>query len=149
VVRGGSFSHRPIRHFHTGCAATEEYSFLKANAYTRTTYTIPAPSWHRIFWHSEHLRPTYPIPEDFLHAIAAYLRQELVMKLIALGCDDIQLDAPNHAPCTCLLWIGVRIVCGLIATIICLSGLVSNPQSGFVASQLWQRYSLATDEPSG
>jgi hypothetical protein len=87
VVRGGSFSPRPIRHFYTGCAATEEYSFLKANAHSRTTYTIPAPSWHRIFWHSEHLRPTYPIPEDFLHAIAAYLRQELVMKLITLGCD--------------------------------------------------------------
>jgi hypothetical protein len=149
VVRGGAFSHRPIRHFYTGCAAREEYSFLKANAHTRTKYTIPALSWHRIFWHSEHSRAAYPTPEDFLYAIAAYMRQELVMKLIALGCDDIQLDAPNYAPCTCLLWIGVRIACGLIETIICLSGLISSPQSGFVASQLWQRYSLASDEPSG
>jgi methionine synthase II (cobalamin-independent) len=67
----------------------EESSFLKANAHTRTTYTMPAPSWHRIFWHSEHLRAAYPTPEDFLYAIAAYLRQEVVIKLIALGCDYI------------------------------------------------------------
>jgi hypothetical protein len=91
----------------------------------------------------------YPTPEDFLYAIAAYLRQELVIKLIVLGCDYIQLDALNYAPCRCLLWIGVRIACGLIEIIICLSGLVSSPQSGFVASQLWQQYSLATGEPSG
>jgi hypothetical protein len=64
----------------------EEYSFLKANAHTRTTYTIPAPSWHRIFWHSEQSWAPYPTPEDFLYAIAAYLGQELVLKLIALGC---------------------------------------------------------------
>jgi hypothetical protein len=110
---------------------------------------MPAPSWRRIFWHSEHSRVAYPTPEDFLYAIAAYLRQELVIKLIVLGCDYIQLDAPNYAPCRCLLWIGVPIACGLIETIICLSGLVSSPQSGFVASQLWQQYSLATGEPSG
>ena len=76
---------------------TEEYSFLKANTHARTKYTIPAPSWHRIFWHPEHSRAAYPTPEDFLHAIAHYLRQEVVEKLIALGCDYIQLDAPNYA----------------------------------------------------
>ena len=95
VLRGRSFSHRPIRQFYTGCAATEEYSFLKANVHTRTTYTMPASSWHRIFRHTEQLRAAYPIPEDFLHAIAACLRQELVLKLIALGCDYIPLDAPT------------------------------------------------------
>src|SRR5262249_61416577 len=29
----------------------DEYAFLQANARHRTKFTIPAPSWHRIFWH--------------------------------------------------------------------------------------------------
>ncbi len=76
---------------------TEEYGFLKANAYTRTKYTIPAPSWHRIFWHPAHSRAAYATPEDFLRAIADYLRTQVVAKLVPLGCDYIQLDAPNYA----------------------------------------------------
>lgn len=76
---------------------TQEYGFLKAHATTRTRYTIPAPSWHRIFWHPVHSRDAYATPEDFLRAIADYLRTEVVAKLLALGCDYIQLDAPNYA----------------------------------------------------
>jgi 5-methyltetrahydropteroyltriglutamate--homocysteine methyltransferase len=75
----------------------EEYAFLKANAHRRTKFTIPAPSWHRIFWHPEYSRAAYPRPEDFLHAVADYLRAEVVAKIIALGGDYIQLDAPNYA----------------------------------------------------
>ena len=75
----------------------EEYAFLKANAHARTKFTIPAPSWHRIFWHPEYSRSVYPTPEDFLRAVAAYLREEVVPKLIALGGDYIQMDAPNYA----------------------------------------------------
>jgi len=75
----------------------EEYAFLMANAQARTKFTIPAPSWHRIFWHPEYSRAVYPTPEDFLRAVAAYLREEVVPKLIALGGDYIQMDAPNYA----------------------------------------------------
>jgi 5-methyltetrahydropteroyltriglutamate--homocysteine methyltransferase len=75
----------------------EEYAFLKANAHRRTKFTIPAPSWHRIFWHPEYSRAAYPTPEDFLGAVADYLRAEVVAKIIALGGDYIQLDAPNYA----------------------------------------------------
>ncbi len=75
----------------------EEYAFLKANAHARTKFTIPAPSWHRIFWHPEYSRAVYPTPEDFLRAVAAYLREEVVPKIIALGGDYIQMDAPNYA----------------------------------------------------
>ena len=32
----------------------DEYAFLKANSRVRSKLTIPAPSWHRIFWHPEH-----------------------------------------------------------------------------------------------
>src|SRR2546425_132365 len=75
----------------------EEYAFLKANVQSRTKFTIPAPSWHRIFWHPEYSRAAYPTPEDFLRAVADYLRAEVVAKIIALGGDYIQMDAPNYA----------------------------------------------------
>ncbi|PYM17441.1 MAG: methionine synthase [Candidatus Rokuibacteriota bacterium] len=75
----------------------DEYAFLKANARARTKFTIPAPSWHRIFWHREHSRWVYPTPEDFLRAVADYLREHVVRKIIALGGDYIQMDAPNYA----------------------------------------------------
>jgi 5-methyltetrahydropteroyltriglutamate--homocysteine methyltransferase len=75
----------------------DEYAFLKSNARARAKFTIPAPSWHRIFWHPEHSRAAYPTPEDLLRAIAAYLRDEVVRKVIALGGDYVQMDAPNYA----------------------------------------------------
>ncbi len=74
-----------------------EYAFLKANARGRTKLTIPSPSWHRIFWHPEHSRAAYPTAEDFLRAVAAYLRDEVIAKLVAAGGDYLQLDAPNYA----------------------------------------------------
>jgi len=74
-----------------------EYAFLRANARARTKLTIPAPSWHRIFWHPEYSRAAYPTPEDFLRAIAAYLREHIVAKVLALGGDYVQMDAPNYA----------------------------------------------------
>ena len=74
-----------------------EYAFLRANAGARTKLTIPAPSWHRIFWHPEHSRAAYPTAEDFLRAIAGYLRDEVIPALRAAGGDYLQLDAPNYA----------------------------------------------------
>ena len=76
---------------------SDEYAFLKANARARTKFTIPAPSWHRIFWHPEYSRAAYPTPEDFLRAIAGYLREQVVPRIVALGGDYIQMDAPNYA----------------------------------------------------
>ncbi|HEV8436590.1 MAG TPA: cobalamin-independent methionine synthase II family protein [Methylomirabilota bacterium] len=75
----------------------DEYAFLKANARHRTKFTIPAPSWHRIFWHPQHSRDAYPTPEDFLRAVARYLREDVVARVKALGGDYVQMDAPNYA----------------------------------------------------
>jgi 5-methyltetrahydropteroyltriglutamate--homocysteine methyltransferase len=75
----------------------DEYAFLKRHARRRTKLTIPAPSWHRIFWHPEYSRTAYPTPEDFLRAVARYLREDVVPKIVALGGDYLQLDAPNYA----------------------------------------------------
>ncbi len=76
----------------------DEFAFLKAHATkARAKFTIPAPSWHRIFWHPEHSRAAYPTPEDFLRDVAQYIRKEVVTKVIALGGDYVQMDAPNYA----------------------------------------------------
>jgi 5-methyltetrahydropteroyltriglutamate--homocysteine methyltransferase len=75
----------------------DEYPFLKANARVRTKYSIPAPSWHRVNWHPHYSRDAYATADDFLRAIARYLREHVVEPLIALGCDYVQLDAPNYA----------------------------------------------------
>jgi 5-methyltetrahydropteroyltriglutamate--homocysteine methyltransferase len=64
---------------------SDEYAFLKAHARARTKFTIPSPSWHRIFWHREYSRAAYPTPEDFLRAIARYLREQVVPRIVALG----------------------------------------------------------------
>jgi methionine synthase II (cobalamin-independent) len=74
-----------------------EYAFLRAHARARTKLTIPAPSWHRIFWHPEHSRAAYPTAEAFLRDVAAYLRDEVIPRLRDAGGDYLQLDAPNYA----------------------------------------------------
>jgi methionine synthase II (cobalamin-independent) len=76
---------------------TDEYAFLKANAHARTKYTIPAPSWHRIYWHEDYSRDAYPTSDDFIRDVARILREHVVDRLVELGCDYIQIDAPNYA----------------------------------------------------
>ena len=75
--------------------AETEYAFLKLHARTRTKYCLPAPSYHRTVWHPVYSRKAYPRCEDFLLEIRDYLRG-VVMSLRGLGCDYIQLDAPNY-----------------------------------------------------
>jgi 5-methyltetrahydropteroyltriglutamate--homocysteine methyltransferase len=93
----------PTRPFVTGPLTVvrdivaEEYAFLRRNARQRTKFTIPAPSWHRIFWHPEYSRAAYPTAGDLLRAVARYLREHVVAKIVALGGDYVQMDAPNYA----------------------------------------------------
>ena len=75
----------------------DEYVFLKTHATARTKFMIPAPSWHRIFWHPDFSRDAYPTSDDFIEAVATCLRDEVAAKLVEAGCDYIQLDAPNYA----------------------------------------------------
>jgi 5-methyltetrahydropteroyltriglutamate--homocysteine methyltransferase len=76
---------------------TDEYTFLKANARARTKYTIPAPSWHRIYWHPEYSKDAYATSDEFIEDVARILREHVVDRLVELGCDYIQIDAPNYA----------------------------------------------------
>jgi 5-methyltetrahydropteroyltriglutamate--homocysteine methyltransferase len=74
---------------------TAEYAFLARHAHARTKFTIAAPSYHRRYWSPEHSTKTYRNCEEYLTEMRDYLR-EVVRDLAALGCDYIQLDAPNY-----------------------------------------------------
>jgi 5-methyltetrahydropteroyltriglutamate--homocysteine methyltransferase len=75
--------------------AQAEYPFLQAHAHRRTKYCLPAPSYYRTHWHDAHSRAAYPTVEAFLTAIRDYTRQ-VVRDVVAMGCDYVQLDAPNY-----------------------------------------------------
>jgi len=75
--------------------AETEYAYLEEHAHRRTKYCIPAPSYHRTLWHPEHSRAAYPSCDDFLLAMRAYIRS-VVEHVVAMGCDYVQLDAPNY-----------------------------------------------------
>ena len=72
-----------------------EYAFLAGHAHTRAKYSMAAPSYHRRYWSDAHSRQAYRSCEEFLTEIRDYLR-EVVVELVGLGCDYIQLDAPNY-----------------------------------------------------
>jgi 5-methyltetrahydropteroyltriglutamate--homocysteine methyltransferase len=74
---------------------TDEYAFLARYARARTKYTMPAPSYHRRYWSAEHSTGVYDSAEEYLAEIRDFLRS-VVDRLVSLGCDYIQLDAPNY-----------------------------------------------------
>ncbi|MBO0801902.1 MAG: hypothetical protein J2P25_02355, partial [Nocardiopsaceae bacterium] len=71
------------------------YEFLARHARTRTKFTLPAPSYHRRYWSAGHSLAAYDSAEEYLTEVRDWLR-ESVDQLLALGCDYIQLDAPNY-----------------------------------------------------
>ena len=74
----------------------DEYGFLRQHARKRTKYTFPAPSYHRIFWHPQYSKEAYATVDDFLAAVRDYIREHVIERAIGLGCDYIQMDAPNY-----------------------------------------------------
>jgi methionine synthase II (cobalamin-independent) len=53
-----------------------------------------------VYWHPVHSRPAYPTAGDYLHAMRDYIRG-VVERVIARGCDYMQLDAPNYGMFHC------------------------------------------------
>jgi 5-methyltetrahydropteroyltriglutamate--homocysteine methyltransferase len=73
-----------------------EYGFLARYARTRTKFTMPAPSYHRRYWSPDRAAATgYDSAEEFLSEVRDYLRS-VAHELVDLGCDYVQLDAPNY-----------------------------------------------------
>jgi 5-methyltetrahydropteroyltriglutamate--homocysteine methyltransferase len=73
----------------------DDYEFLAQHTRARAKFTMAAPSYHRRYWSPEHSRAVYSSAEEYLTEVRDYLR-EVVDRLITLGCDYIQLDAPNY-----------------------------------------------------
>jgi 5-methyltetrahydropteroyltriglutamate--homocysteine methyltransferase len=73
----------------------DEYTFLSQHARVRPKVCMPAPSYHRRFWSAKHSTGAYPTCEQFLVAVRDLLRED-VARLVELGCDYVQLDAPNY-----------------------------------------------------
>jgi 5-methyltetrahydropteroyltriglutamate--homocysteine methyltransferase len=74
---------------------TAEYSFLARYARARTKFTMAAPSYHRRYWSPARSAAVYDSCEEYLTEVRDYLRS-VVAGLVTLGCDYIQLDAPNY-----------------------------------------------------
>jgi 5-methyltetrahydropteroyltriglutamate--homocysteine methyltransferase len=74
-----------------------EYAYLAeyTGVLVRTKYCLPAPSYHRRFWYPEHSTTAYATCEEFLRAVRDYER-EVIARVVSLGCDYVQLDAPNY-----------------------------------------------------
>jgi 5-methyltetrahydropteroyltriglutamate--homocysteine methyltransferase len=90
----GTVIKTPLRLRHDIVSA--EYGFLREHAGFRTKYTFTAPSYHRHFWHEKYSSSAYPTVDAYLQAVRDFIRKEVVDRLLAMGCDYIQLDAPNY-----------------------------------------------------
>ncbi|HVB06619.1 MAG TPA: hypothetical protein VNF07_10285 [Acidimicrobiales bacterium] len=77
----------------------EEFPFLAAHATARTKYTMAAPSYSRRYWSDQRSTSAYERVEDFLQDVRNYQR-EVASRLVAEGCDYLQLDAPNYGSLT-------------------------------------------------
>jgi len=74
----------------------DEYGHLKQHTGKRTKYTFPSPSYHRIFWDPVLSKQFYATVDEFLLAIRDFIREHVIERAMALGCDYIQMDAPNY-----------------------------------------------------
>jgi len=79
----------------------DEYGFLAQHTSARKKITFPAPSYHRIFWHPDFSRDAYPTVDDFLADVRDFIREHVIQRAIDLGCDYIQMDAPNYGQSYC------------------------------------------------
>jgi 5-methyltetrahydropteroyltriglutamate--homocysteine methyltransferase len=96
---GPSFGYPAVVRRVTGGPRTgrmaDEYASLASVAHARTKFTMAAPSYHRRYWSEEHSRSAYGSCEEFLNEVRDYQR-DVLTDLVALGCDYVQLDAPNY-----------------------------------------------------
>ncbi|MQA17534.1 MAG: methionine synthase, partial [Pseudonocardiaceae bacterium] len=74
----------------------EEYSYARARARMPVKVTLPSPLLFYPLWSPTHSRDAYPDAFD-LFADAADLVREEAGELAALGCEYIQIDAPELA----------------------------------------------------
>lgn len=118
VVAGMDSVPAPVQHWHGGGAkdgeeptyahvravtgklrrlrslASEEYTYLRSRTRKPIKATLPSPLMMQTFWSPEHSPAAYADPFEMFADAAAILREE-ARELVALGCEFIQLDAPD------------------------------------------------------
>jgi 5-methyltetrahydropteroyltriglutamate--homocysteine methyltransferase len=76
--------------------ALEEYVYARARASLPVKQTLPSPLMLQSFWSPEHSPGAYGDPFELFQDAADLLREE-IRDLIDLGCEYIQIDAPELA----------------------------------------------------
>jgi 5-methyltetrahydropteroyltriglutamate--homocysteine methyltransferase len=76
--------------------AQEEFVYLRARTDRRVKVTLPSPLMMQTFWSPEHSTAAYSDPFEMFADAAALVREE-IEALAALGCDYVQIDAPELA----------------------------------------------------
>jgi 5-methyltetrahydropteroyltriglutamate--homocysteine methyltransferase len=94
VRQGGGYP-TVVRQLSRRGSLADDYAYVAEHARARAKVCMPAPSYHRRFWYRKHSSAAYATCEEFLVAVRDLLRED-VARLSELGCDYIQLDAPNY-----------------------------------------------------
>ncbi|MGH7907043.1 MAG: cobalamin-independent methionine synthase II family protein, partial [Candidatus Binataceae bacterium] len=74
--------------------ASEEFIYARARARKPLKVTLPSPLMMTLRWSQEHSKDAYPDPFQLFADAAALVRQE-AEELALLGCEYIQIDAPE------------------------------------------------------
>lgn len=82
----------PIRRKRHLCA--EEFAYLRARTARPTKVTIPAPTMFTYYWVKGVSEAAYPSTGAYLDHVTEILKDE-VAELVRLGCEYIQVDAPD------------------------------------------------------
>ncbi len=78
----------------TRSLTNEEFSYARGRAKKPLKVTLPSPLMMTLRWSREHSRTAYPDPFGLFTDAAAIVRDE-AKELAALGCEYIQIDAPE------------------------------------------------------
>ena len=78
----------------TRSLTNEEFAYARARATRPLKVTLPSPLMMTLRWSPEYSRDAYPDPFALFADAAAIVREE-ARELAALGCEYIQIDAPE------------------------------------------------------
>ncbi|MGE0821848.1 MAG: cobalamin-independent methionine synthase II family protein [Candidatus Binatia bacterium] len=78
----------------TRSLTTEEFAYARGRTKKPLKVTLPSPLMMTLRWSPEFSRTAYPDPFDLFADAAAIVRQE-AQELALLGCEYIQIDAPE------------------------------------------------------
>jgi len=78
----------------TRSLTNEEFTYVRRRAQKPIKVTLPSPLMMTLRWSPQYSRAAYPDPFDLFRDAAAIIHQE-ARELAALGCEYVQIDAPE------------------------------------------------------